>query len=320
MTVLLAAVVGAAIVVPHCVALDRVAPAVAATIWLSALALRALTAVFIAFFVVFFLGAGELFGLVTHWCWNAVIPLVTTRLGLDGHQIGHAASVAPSFVLVASVVSVGVGIWRATRAVRHFLRRAALGTGPRDSVLIGGSTVLVAAAGLRRPSVVVSAGALTNLDDEELVAGLDHERGHIERSHRFALLVAELCRALARFLPGTRAAVRELRFHLERDADHWAVKRRNDPLALASAICKAADQRLADRPLVATLGGPGTSRRITQLLNHHEGFQDGRHRGARLLAAGMVALTFGLVAILPATAVAGVSQLAMDHGITHCPS
>jgi len=72
--------------------------------------------------------------------------------------------------------------------------------------------VLVAAAGLRKPRVVVSAGALLNLDDEELAASLDHEHGHIVRRHRYVLVAAELCRALARLFPEHAAPSRSSPF------------------------------------------------------------------------------------------------------------
>ena len=57
--------------------------------------------------------------------------------------------------------------------------------------------LLVAAAGLRRPRVLVSAGALLALDDDELEASLEHERGHIARRHRYVLVVSELSAYIA---------------------------------------------------------------------------------------------------------------------------
>lgn len=132
---------------------------------------------FAALFMVFFVHASELFGLVTHWCWHAVVPFVTAHLGLNGHELGDAATVAPSFALAASVISVSVAIWRAARTFRGFPLRSSLGRGPRDSVLVGGPNVVLA-GGLTRPRLVVSVGALASLDEDELAAGLDHERGH----------------------------------------------------------------------------------------------------------------------------------------------
>jgi hypothetical protein len=320
MTVWLAVVIAAAIGIPHLVSLEQARPAVGVMVWLSALALRALTAVFVALFVVFFLPASDLFGLVTHWCWHAVLPVITAHLGLNGHQLGDAATVAPSLVLAASSVSVAVGVWRAARAMRRFVHSATVGRGPEESVIVGGPEVIVAVAGIARPKLLVSAGALAALDDEELTAGLDHERGHIARRHRFIVLLAELCRALGRFLPGTRAAMRELTFHLERDADRWALERRNNPLALASAICKAATPATRS-PALATLAGDGGPRRVAELLDPARGRAS---TGGRIAMSGlatlMVSLALSLTATIPATAVSGAQQVGADHGHHHCQS
>ncbi len=193
----LPAALALAIALPHALRLERCEPATAATIWLAALALRALAAVYVAAFLVFFLPATALFDMFTHWCWHTVVPLLATHLGLNGHMFGDAATIAPSFVLAASAVSVAFGLARAARAVRALVQRGALGPGPQDSVIVGGADVMVAAAGIRRPRIVVSAGALTVLEDDELIASIDHERGHISRRHRFGLLFAELCRGWA---------------------------------------------------------------------------------------------------------------------------
>lgn len=141
-----------------------------------------------------------------------------------------------------------VGVVRAARTVHRLLKRHALRPGPRESVIVGGAEVLLAAAGMRRPRVLVSAGALIALDDAELSAGPDHERGHIARRHRYLLVLAQLLYALGRLVPGSRQALRELSFHLERDADRWSLARRNDRQALARVITKAA----TSRPLAAS--------------------------------------------------------------------
>ena len=108
------------------------------------------------------------------------------------------------------------------------------------------------------------------------------------------LLYAELCRVLGRPLPGTARAVRQLRFHIERDADRSAVRERADRLALASAICKAATGATT-RAGMAALGGDGTAARVRELL------QDvgvggaprpapARRRGGRLAVAAALSL------------------------------
>jgi Zn-dependent protease with chaperone function len=318
MTAALAALVALAIAAPHLLRLEQTSPGLAAFIWFSALALRALTALFCALFVVVYLPATELFVAVTHWCWHAVIPLIAAHLPLDGHALGDVALIAPAFALAASALSVGVGLWRASRRVRLLLRRAVVGPRPAQSLVLADGEVLVAAAGLRRPQVVVSAGALMALDDQELTASLEHEHGHIERRHRYVLVTAELCRALARFLPGTRTAARELTFHLERDADRYAVDRTNDPAALASAICKACESSAFSAPASA-LGGGVVSRRIRLLLDGEAHPPSRRDVPLRALATAMVALVTLGAAALPAAAHAGYHEASSASTVHHCP-
>lgn len=319
MSLLVLALVGTAIALPHVLPLDRAHPATAAVIWLAAVCLRALVALFVAVFFIFHVPTTALFSLVTRWCWHTALPLMTSHLGLDGHNLGDLALLAPVLALAVSLVSVSVGLWRATRAVSAWVRRTSIGPGPQESVIVGEHDIVVAAAGLRRPRVIVSAGALTCFDDEELAASLAHERGHIARRHRFVLVTAEVSRALARPLPGTRRAVAELSFHLERDADRWALERKHDPIALASAICKASRPPSGVGGALLTLGGGAVTRRVRQLL---EGTgAPGRRARLDVLATSMVLLVIGLGAALPSATLAGIAVAEQSVGaIRHCPS
>jgi len=317
MTLLVSLLVGAAITAPHLLRLESVHPATAAVIWFAAVCLRALVALFIALFVVFYLPATALFDVVTHWCWHTALPLITSHLGLSGHSLGDAALLVPVLALAASMLSVCVGLWRATRAVGAWVRRTSIGPGPQESLIVGEHDIVVAATGLRRPRVIVSAGALTCFDDEELAASLEHERGHIARRHRFVLVTAEIFRSLARALPGTRRAVAELIFHLERDADRWALERMHDPIALASAICKAARSQTSHGGALLALSGGAVTRRVRQLLECT--VMPGRQAGLDLLAATMVILVVGLGAALPSATLAGIDVGEQTSTVRHCP-
>lgn len=309
MIAFLASLVVAAVLLPHVAPLRRAAPATAATLWSVALGLRALTSVFVALYLVFFLPATALFDAMTHWCWHTILPIATTHLGVAGHNVGDAVSVFPVFLLAASAISLTFGLVRAARSVRRLITRDAVGRGPADSVIVGGPDVFVAAAGFSHPTLVVSAGALTQLDDEELAAGIDHEHGHIRRRHRFVVLYAEACRALGRFVPGTNQAVLELRFHLERDADAWAIARKHDRYVLASAICKASISQ--QNPALATLGGgPDVRDRVDELLTDQ--LAGGVLRRTSLNASAVlgVVLVLGLTASVPGVVAAGRDQAA----------
>jgi Zn-dependent protease with chaperone function len=316
MTVAIVAIVGVGILLPHLLALQQAAPATATLLWLSSLALRALTGLFACIFLLFSLPRTDAFESVTHWCLHAVLPGIAEQLNVEGHHIGDLTLFAPGVALVLSLLVVCSQVARAARAARRLVEGHALGSGPQDSVIVGGTEIVLAVAGLAHPRIVVSAGALASLDDAELAAGLDHERAHIARHHRFVMLTAYALWALGWMVPGARHATRQIAFHLERDADLWALRRRNDRLALASVICKAAMVAQAARPpAVANLGETGVRERLGQLLEEQ---QDRPRRPAaalNALAVAMVALTLLLCAALPTAAVAGVSADA--HGAHH---
>jgi hypothetical protein len=314
MSVAMAVVLLAAIRAPSALKLDRAAPAAAAAIWMAALVVRAAASVLIGVLFLFFLPATPLFPVLTDWCLHDIVPPLADYVDIDGHAVGHALAVVPSILLAASVASAALALGRDARAARLLIDRA-VGSGPGGSVLVHGERSLVAAAGWRHPRIVVSAGALATLDDEELAAGLDHERGHIRRRHRHVLAAAELCRAAAWFLPGSRRAACELAFHLERDADRWAV-RRNCPLALASAICKTAANGAEGSVVLTTLGGGSATRRVRQLIAEGDGRGLAAPRRWVVVAATMLALAVGASALVPVAA-AGAAARPHNHAPGH---
>jgi hypothetical protein len=315
-----AVLVAAGIVLPHVLPLGRVAPVTAAALWACSLALRALAGLFAAIYVVFFLPATGLFGALTHWCLHVVLPLLSAHVGVSGHGLAAVTIVGPGVLLAASVALATVGVARAARAVQRMLSRSMVARGPSDVLVVGGTGVLVAAAGLAHPRLVVSTGALTQLDDEELAAGLDHERGHIARRHRYVLVAAELCRAVGRLVPGSAVAVEQLAFHLERDADRWALRHQHDCLALASAICKAATTRGSSSPSFVTLGGGGTAERLDQLTGAVKPVAGRTRAAATALAVVLVTLTIGAALTVPVAVQAGVRTLQQVERVHHCPT
>ncbi len=303
-----ALLLAAGVVAPHLLPLGRLRPWAAATTCLAALLLRAIVAVWLVLMLILYLPTTELFTMLTGWCWHAGVPLLTAHMELSGHELGDAARVGPLVAMLASLGSLTWAIGHAARTVRRMLVRRSIGRGPHGSVIVGGRRVLVAAAGLSHPQVIVSAGALTALDDAELAAGVQHERGHIERSHRFAVLAAQLARTIARLLPGTDRMYVELLFQLERDADAFALARRHDPLDLASAICKAAELGPAQASLLGLAHG-GVRARVERLAERPPEPSRALDVAGRTLAVAMVTLVVGVAAALPATASTGVHEL-----------
>jgi Zn-dependent protease with chaperone function len=278
-----------AIALPHLLDLRRLTPRAAATVWLCALLLRAIAVLAVA------LGLEILVPTLPWLRPLASVCLAAPGRTISAHAIADLLLALPAFALAGSLALALLDLWRASLRVRRLMHDGAIGPGPAASVVIADRQPLLAAAGLRRPRVVVSAGALLALDDRELAAALAHEHGHIARGHRYLLVTAQLACALARGLPGTRTATRELVFELERDADHYALAHDHEPAVLASAICKAAGAAL-QAPLLG-LGGSVVARRVRLLL----GTEDAAHRRAHL---GLVTLAPTMAALVVTSALA----------------
>jgi Peptidase family M48 len=275
----------AGLAVPHALPLERVSPAAAGAIWLSALSLRALIVVGLALSALLLLPATPVFHRVTGWSAHEIIASV--RVDLSGEPVAHGAALGPATLVVLALFVFAVTLARGALALRRELRRRAIGRGPLDSVVIADQSPLVAVPGVGRARIILSAPALAELDPDELDACLAHEAAHLRRSHRLFGLVAACLAVIARPVPGARAAERGLRLSLERDADEYAVDRTGRPLALASAICKLAaapTSSLARGPLALGLNGAGAARaRLDALLG------GGRLRaGARLERAALL--------------------------------
>lgn len=312
-----AVAVPAAVGLPHLLPLHRVKPATAAVVWLAALAIRALVAIGGAIFAFVYMPRTGVYDAVAHWCWHEVLPVVTTHLGLSGHPVIHAAILLPALALAGSVLWLLFGLARAWLALRARLR-GAVGIGPLGSTVIADPDVVIGVTGLGRGRIVVSHRTLGVMDADELEASLNHELGHIRRRHRPLLLLASVLLALGRLLPGTRLAERELRFSLERDADDYAVRQTRDPLALASAICKAATAR---SPAATTgLGGSGrVSLRLDYLSGRGARASRGLERGARGLALGLTLMALALSATVPSWALAAPrAEHTLSAAGSHC--
>jgi hypothetical protein len=297
----------AAAVAPHHIPLHRAAPITGAVVWMLSLLLRALVVVGVATFAFARLAHSGPLEAGLNWCWHVVLPDIPHRLGFAEHPVAHAVVAAPLFAMAAALLinaCVGLSSWLQLR------RRlsGARSLGPQGAALLPDDEVVVAVTRFGPGRVVVSDRALEVMDEGELAAGMAHEFAHLHRRHRPFLLLASLLATIARPLPGTARAHRELCFQLERDADAWAVNRLHDPLSLASAICKVAG---AIEPSgTASLAGSGpVTRRLAELL---------AERGVRStrveLAARALAMTLaGLVLALASAADTWASSLGDDR-------
>jgi beta-lactamase regulating signal transducer with metallopeptidase domain len=179
--------------------------------------------------------------------------------------------------------------------------------------LLPDDEVVVAVTRFGRGRVVVSDRALEVMDERELAAGMAHEFAHLHRRHRPLLVLASLLATIARPLPGTARAHRELCFQLERDADAWAVNRLHDPLSLASAICKVAGA-IEPRGAASLAGRGAVTRRLAELL----GERGARSTRIELVARGLAIGLAGLALALAGAADTWASSLGDDRSGHSC--
>jgi hypothetical protein len=265
--------------------------------------MRALLWLCISLLALFVLPATAVFGSLFGWCIDWQVP-VEGHVHIPGSAVGLVVCGVPALLMFGGVLHVLVQIRRAARAVGRAVSVGEVGPGPEGSTLIESSRVLLAAAGILRPRILLSTAALSALDSHELAAGIAHERAHISRRHRYVLIAANLCRGASWCLPGGRHALDQLAFQLERDADEAALARGDDRLALASAICKAALPHTGPSPSLSALAGKGhVTRRVNDLLVGGAGeavTPAGRTMFALMLfaSAAMTALTVACMAAL----------------------
>jgi Zn-dependent protease with chaperone function len=260
-------IAAAAIAVPQWLPLHRTRPTTAAGVLLLSLLVRALLMVALSFLALLRLSEVRVVETALSWCWHELLPDLPGALGFAEHSIFHAVAAAPLALLAGSVAWLGARQLRAWHLLRRSLDRS-LGIGPWGSTVVHDDGVLLAVTKLGRGRVLVSDKALGELDGGELAAGITHELAHLHRRHRAVLAVGALLGALARLLPGTHATERGLSFQLERDADAYVVRKLHDPLALASAICKAGRSRSPHAALVTLAEGGGSAvLRVRELLD-----------------------------------------------------
>jgi len=157
---------------------------------------------------------------------------------------------------IASVTGLGLGslavavlmlaarsATRQLRASRRFLRTLTIsGAGPDGAVRFEDARPLAFCAGLLRPRVYLSTGAIRALSMEELDAVMAHEAHHARLRDPLRVLIARVLSDALFFLPAVRRLADRYSALAELAADGAAVRARGtQPLASALLAFEAAD-------------------------------------------------------------------------------
>jgi Zn-dependent protease with chaperone function len=186
-------------------------------------------------------------------CQNFALPHVTA-VSLAGLALGSCA-VAVLWLAARSAT-------RQLRASRQLLARLHVhGDGPDGAVVFDDPVPRAFCAGVLRPRVYVSSGALHSLTPEELDAVLAHEAHHARLCDPLRVLIARTLSDALFFLPAVRRLGERYSALAELAADEAAVRARGtQPLASALLAFEQADpavvgiapervdQLLGDRP------------------------------------------------------------------------
>lgn len=207
-----------------------------------------------------------------------------------------------AFLTVVVVGSAIVRTWWQTRGVAQLmtlanepsprLKRFGLQLSIPVRQLQTDSSIL-AVAGIWKPQVLVSQGALSRLADDELRAALLHEKAHVRRHETLRTALAAFlndCTPLS--VPAAFSAYRKAR---EFAADREAV-RETHPVTLATVLVSFARFEIASRGMVQLAEAKNVKDRVAMLLNAGQPAVDSSQtlaRAAGFLVAGTIA------AILP---------------------
>src|SRR6266566_476607 len=242
--------------------------------------------------------------------WRVTSGAASHRISVFGQSLGYPAANAGAIVVTAlaglGLLMAGAAIWRAAHELlsdRTFRRAlAARSPLPHDGAwVIADDDPQAFCAGLFRPRVYLSTGALDLLDAPALAAVLAHERRHALRHDPLRLACGRVLVAGLFFIPAMRRLAQRQHALAELSADEAAVLiGGGDRSALASAMLSFSQAGSADAPGV-------DPERIDHLLGERVRW---RLPAAVCLGAAAALSVLIALAVLAAHAAAGTATLA----------
>lgn len=169
-------------------------------------------------------------------------------------------------------------------------------------VVVDGCPGGAALVGVRRPTIMVDAKMLAELDDEEIEGLIAHELAHLRRRDNLLALVVGVVRDAFFFVPGGRWVFRRLCQERELAADQVAISATRRPGALASGLLKAIDSH-EPTVLCAGFSAPATIvTRVERLVSDGPSLTALRTVAESALVAAALTGALFIAVRLPATA------------------
>jgi hypothetical protein len=190
--------------------------------------------------------------------WRVTPAAESPRISLLGRTLTYPVANLGAVIVVAlaliglSVVAIAVsGAVRELAADRRLRSRLRHHEVQRhgDAVVIADERPRAFCAGLLRPRVYVSTGALELLDDEALGAVLAHERAHVRRRDPLRVACGRVIAGALFYVPGLAELHRRQMALAELSADERAIAAApENRAALARAMLSFAERSRADDP------------------------------------------------------------------------
>jgi bla regulator protein blaR1 len=188
--------------------------------------------------------------------WRVTSQTTSHRISIVGQALSYpVANVAAVVVVLLAVLGLAVTALTCVGAVRELIaaRRFRLRMGAAQMARIDDALVIrderphALCAGLLRPQVYVSTGAVAMLDEATLQAVLAHERHHARRRDPLRLAAGRVLARSVFFVPGLRELVSRQQALAELSADESAVSAaEGNRSALARAMLMFSDASVPD--------------------------------------------------------------------------
>lgn len=178
--------------------------------------------------------------------WNlplGLVAVVGAAILLSLGRLAWAYGVRRSAIRTSTAAMLDSKVATKWHAVSHDVERLT-GMRPPRLDLVASPAGVCALGGSLRPTLLLDVGLLRDLEHDEIVGAVCHELAHARRRDLLIGPVLHLCYCLLSFFPAARHCYAKYLEEREFAADAWAVSRTQQPLALASAIVKAARNAL----------------------------------------------------------------------------
>ena len=242
--------------------------------------------------------------------------LIPSYLLYEPYSTGEIVSKKLAALALVSVIGVAFALWRGLKS--WLATRKLLGTwlAGAERIRVDGTNIpafrnqhafpVIAVVGSLRPRLFIAGQVLDSLSEEEMLASIAHEYGHLAARDNLKRVLMRACRDMLTMVPCGRLIDRAWAENAEAAADESAAQRGSVmALNLASALIRIARMvpvgARPTMPIASFLLGDetdGVMGRVRRLLDLAAAAERQTHPRAKLLWAGWAILLFSMFSLI----------------------